>query len=313
MPVFNTAKYMRPISPVTSYYEGKAMRLANRKAELVNQAIEQDITLAPNKYDLEERRVKSTERRVKIQEDQEARFKEMYDNELSDKDRAKVNKFFDVSISAYEQAIADDFSEEDARSYSFETALDYIDQVTPGTREDALKKLQKQGFDSREFDPMKMKAFLGERPGSGDQYTLSEGQGRYGESGNLIAERSKSKGDGAIESSDSSLLMRSAHASFGGLFGANGELMPLEKGVAQNMMKVAAQAERIYIKANGQIGHQTAVEIARDMFDSSYGSNEVEIPPEIQEQINEAWLQKRGRLPTAEEMQAQYQQYLEDQ
>jgi hypothetical protein len=55
MPVFNIAANQKLWEPVTSYYQGKAIRLAAKNTELANQHLEQQIEMMPEQFQMEQR------------------------------------------------------------------------------------------------------------------------------------------------------------------------------------------------------------------------------------------------------------------
>jgi hypothetical protein len=109
---------------------------------------------------------------------------------------------------------------------------------------------------------------------------------------------------GGVESKDSALIMRAVHKGYGGLFGPEGELIPLERGIAREAQRVGALGEQLYAASNGKIGQQTAAEMARTMHDKEKGKQ--------MKQLREAFIADNEREPTEKELKAAYQRLVID-
>jgi hypothetical protein len=98
--------------------------------------------------------------------------------------------------------------------------------------------------------------------------------------------------------------MRAVHKGYGGLFGPEGELIPLERGIAREAQRVGALGEQLYAASNGKIGQQTAAEMARTMHDKEKGKQ--------MKQLREAFIADNEREPTEKELKAAYQRLVID-
>jgi hypothetical protein len=160
--VFNAAQNQVLFSPVSNYYEGKAIRLALKNSALANQALEQEVEMADDKFDLESRKVADQERRTELYEDQEARLAAEQEAAFATEEGKKFLELFSVASAAYDQS--PEASEEQRRAFAFETMIDEADRIMPGSRDAAIEEFAKNDITAETFDVRNIRARIGERP-----------------------------------------------------------------------------------------------------------------------------------------------------
>ena len=140
MPVrktFNAAQNQVLISPVSSYYQGKAIRLALENKALANEALQQEVDMADAKLDLETRKVKAQEGVL------EQRIKE-YGAEVGE---AKALEEANTIIGITEGAK----SAEDPLAYANERMPEFIATLPEGEARAKLEKMAEDGFQAEEL------------------------------------------------------------------------------------------------------------------------------------------------------------------
>jgi hypothetical protein len=142
--VFNAAENQVLISPVTSYYQGKAIRLAQRNSELSNQALEQEIEMADDKLALEERRVATEEKNVELREQEYAQKASEYADKVG-KDKALEEANTIIGIT--EGAKASD----DPLAYANERMPEFIATLPEGEGRAKLEQMAQDGFQAEEM------------------------------------------------------------------------------------------------------------------------------------------------------------------
>ena len=268
MGVFNAAENQVLITPVTSYYEGKAIRTAQKQAEadvefsnLQAEAIRQEIKMAPAKerkaLKLDDLQIEKAELAI-----QDARGK-FGDAELQRRADAywpildAATKISEAGNSKAGIAFVNEHLPKAAKALGPEVWAEFDESRGPD-KDLSADEIFCIGLGIETFRR------IVEDPG----YTLVEGAQRRDINTNaLLAENPKDASGGAIETAESSLILRSVVGGFGGLLDENGKIIGLKPNIAREAQKVGAEAEKIYIAAGGKIGQQTAADIARDQYD----------------------------------------------
>ena len=140
MPVgrtFNAAQNQVLISPVSNYYQGKAMRLALENKALANEALQQEVDMADAKFDLETRKVETQEGVL------EQRITE-YADEVGE---AKALEEANIIIGITEGAK----SAEDPLAYANERMPEFIATLPEGEARTKLEKMAEDGFQAEEL------------------------------------------------------------------------------------------------------------------------------------------------------------------
>lgn len=124
--VFNAAENQILFSPVTNYQEGKALRLLQRNRELANQALEQEIEMAPAEYELDKRSVVAREGELELaiskhmgdfNEDQREQFQDAAAAGLDALSRGEdANAAFSTALGSDELPEGFEFTEEVGRA-----------------------------------------------------------------------------------------------------------------------------------------------------------------------------------------------------
>jgi len=157
---------------------GIALRAAQQAS------LEKSTSLADKGIELEERR-------VKIQEAEQQRLQEQW-NEVKDSKEGKIlTEGFTVAHAAYQNAIESGRSEEEASAFAYDNMIDKIDMLLPGQREAAEKSANENGITRDTFDIVSIVSQLGIMPTAGEPFTLAEGAQRYAPDGTLLAENEK--------------------------------------------------------------------------------------------------------------------------
>jgi hypothetical protein len=226
--VYNAAENQVLFSPVSNYYQGKAIRLALKNDELAAEIKEKQLEQADDKFDLETRRVESQEKQVKLQE--EALDQAILENEQKVGKEIAEEQALDLwyAVQEVDKAFADAGKTEEAQVQALELAEKRLAEITnklpDGEQKTKNLEMLKDGITAEEYRGIQFGAGRGairygfeeaEKDGS---YTLAEGAQRFSEDNELVAENVKDASASDLKAADESFILKMVGQHFGGIF-----------------------------------------------------------------------------------------------
>ena len=192
--VFNAAQNQVLISPVSNYYEGKAIRLGLQNRALANQGLEQEVDMADAKFDLESRRVAAYEQQATTQEEGLKLRRKQFEQEVG-KERAKEYAVEGFGITyAIDTAVTNkEVTQDEALSMAAEEFARYAETLPEERKADLFEVLQ-NGLTIDEYRSVKA-GFIGALGEYGlldtndkdGGYTLNQGGQRYDKNNRMVA------------------------------------------------------------------------------------------------------------------------------
>lgn len=198
--VFNAAQNQILISPVSNHYQGKAIRSAQRKADIQNETAEAELENLPTKFDLDKRRMAAQERQVKAQEEGLALRREEFEREVG-LDRAKEFAVDGFGITyAVDTAVQNgEIDWDGGLALAAEEFARYAETLPEGRRDEMFGVLE-NGLTIDEYRAVKA-SFIGalgqydllDTNAAAGGYTLSEGGRRYDKNNRMVASNPKTE------------------------------------------------------------------------------------------------------------------------
>jgi hypothetical protein len=197
--VFNAAENQVLISPVSNFYQGKAIRAGLREQELDIATKEKNLDLADKKMDLEKKRIAIAENEMKLRNEQYDLNREKFEAEVGE-EQAKKYAFHSYSINQeVDRTFADGGrtpeSEAAALALAAERYTEYAQTLPDGEQKSALMEKLQGGITADEYRQIRPAV---ERQAQyygfidkGENVILSEGAQLRGPNGELIAENEK--------------------------------------------------------------------------------------------------------------------------
>lgn len=144
MPVFNTAANQIQSQPVSSFYEGKAVRLALKNKELANQALEKDIELADQKMSVDQQNADTATTRSQI--------------DLAKLEREAGKDAVDAMIEGFAGGMAV-YDETGDEAQAYEATVTKLAAMDPNTDPEEARQILDENMGGR-FNPETVGAFL---------------------------------------------------------------------------------------------------------------------------------------------------------
>ena len=194
--VFNAAENQVLISPVSSYYQGKAIRQSLAEGEMDISLKKKTLEQADTKLDLEKKRVEQSEEEINLRKEAYAQARQQHEDEVGEK-VAKKNAFDVWRITeGVNSTFASGGKTPEAESASLKMAeerlTEYAKSLPDGEGKDKTLKMLEGGVTSDEYRAIldmsnDNAAWYGFKQ-EGEDFTLSDKAARYDSKGNLIVE-----------------------------------------------------------------------------------------------------------------------------